>query len=152
MWNVPAVVNGPTSAWPPLMLTPEMVGAPGSLVVTWLPLLSHMPLSIMCSTCTSSISVSFEPLVILTQGVTKLLADICTDPVAHPPDPPVEEVGVLPPLFASGEPGLAQAASRTLPSARMTSTMPKIRRRFLFMMVLPLTQSVLELFPAWYAR
>src|SRR5579859_6314557 len=153
MWNVPAVLNGPTSVWPPLMLTPEMVGAPGSLFVTWLPLLSHMPLLIMCSTCTSSISVSFEPLVILTQGVTKLLADICTDPVAHPPDPPpLEEVGVLPPLFASGVPGLAQAANRTLPSARMTSTMPIIRRRLLFMTVLPLTQSVLELFPAWYTR
>src|SRR5690348_4494831 len=154
MWNVPAVLNGPTSAWPPLMLTPEMVGAPGSLVVTWLPLLSHMPLLIMCSTCTSSINVSFEPLVILTQGVTKLLADICTEPVAHPPapPPPLEEVGLAPPLLASGVPGLAQAASRTLPSARMTSTMPMIRRRLLFMTILPLTQSVLELFPAWYAR
>src|SRR5579872_4576554 len=139
MWYVPAVVNGPTSICPPLMLTFVIVGAPGSLVVTWLPLLSHMPLLIICSTCTSSISVSFEPLGILAQFCTKLLADICTDVPAHPPDPPpLVLVGVLPPLFASGEPGLAQAANKTLPSARTTSTTPAIRRRLLFMALLPL--------------
>jgi len=143
MLKVPAVLNGPISALPPEMLTLLTVGAPGSAVSCGVPL-DHLPLVIMCKTWTSSISVTFEPLEILTHFCTKLVESMWTVPLAQPgtppppppPPPPPLVVGVVPVMGTV--PGREQAANKILPSANTTRNVNRTLSRLLFIALLPL--------------
>src|SRR5437879_1587054 len=83
--NLPAVLNGPISALPPLMFTLLILGAPGC-TESWGASLTHCPFVIICKTWTSSTSVTFDPLDILTHFCTKLDASMRTVPFAQPPE------------------------------------------------------------------
>src|SRR5439155_22440296 len=128
--NLPAVLNGPISALPPLMFTLLILGAPGC-TESWGALLTHCPFVIICKTWTSSTSVTFDPLEILTHFCTKLDESMCTVPLAQPPPPPplpLLAVGVLP-VVAVIVPGREQAASRILPSAKTARNSHRIFSR-----------------------
>lgn len=94
------------------------VGAPGSCLGSALPL-THEPLAIICVTEASSVNVSVQPLLNVTEDCTKLLSFICTvgQLLVELELPLLEE---LLDVLAVLVPERWQATSSTLPSTKAT--------------------------------
>src|SRR5207237_4649975 len=99
MWKVPAVVNGPIETGLLVSCTLLTVGAPDSFIGTWLPL-THEPFTRLWNDGAAGITCKLEPFATCTHDSWKVVARVCTVPLAQFPLLPPLVVGVEPaPLF-----------------------------------------------------